>query len=62
MDPRTKDAIRATPPLLEKLVAEIQQLKADQKASDDYMKEQLRAIKKSVVRKYGAGEGETQNE
>lgn len=51
-DPRTTDAVRKLPPVLEALSNDMKTLKEDNK----YMKEMLRAIKKSVVRKYGKGE------
>lgn len=47
-DPRILDTIRENNRLLKAMAGEIQDLRADNK----YMKEILRAIKKSVTRKY----------
>lgn len=55
LDPQTRDAIRKIPELERKvdaLGAEINKLIEDRVL----IKEYLRAIKKSVVRKYGSGE------
>lgn len=52
MDVRVKDAIRKLPKLIEDQALEIKKIQESQA----YMKEQLRAIKKSVTRKYKKSE------
>jgi pyrroline-5-carboxylate reductase len=58
LDVRTKDALRAMPNTLAAIGESIRELKEDSKV----IKGLLRDIKKSLVRKYGKGEEESQEE
>ena len=55
-DPRVTDAVRRTEAMVKVLSEEVRTLREDNK----YMKELLRAIKKSVTRKYDKKEDQTE--
>lgn len=56
MDPRIKDVLLAMPKRLDLFQAKIDALEQKVREDNAYIKETLRSIKKSVVRKYGAGD------
>lgn len=58
MGPREKDALRALPGLIQNQSEIILELREDNRI----MKELLRSIKKSIVRKYGEAKGEEVSE
>ncbi len=57
MGTRERDALRALPGKIDALNGEVQKLKED----NQVIKDLLRSIKKSVVRKYGEGDTEEDN-